>query len=72
MTDTELLVRVGEALYGEHWRSALARDLSVTDRTMRRWVDKGPPPKVWSELLVLIEGRGTVLSDLADALRGRL
>jgi hypothetical protein len=32
------LCKAGFALYGEQWRSELARALGVTDRTIRRWV----------------------------------
>jgi plasmid maintenance system antidote protein VapI len=32
------LRKAGFALYGEQWRSELARALGVTDRTVRRWV----------------------------------
>jgi hypothetical protein len=31
------LRKAGFALYGEQWRSELARALGVTDRTIRRW-----------------------------------
>lgn len=31
------LKEIGELLYGDRWQSALARDLEVTDRTVRRW-----------------------------------
>jgi hypothetical protein len=31
------LRKAGFALYGEQWRSELARALGVTDRTVRRW-----------------------------------
>ncbi len=34
----EELSDAGRALYGDHWQSPLARDLHVTDRTVRRWV----------------------------------
>lgn len=36
MTRTQLL-RAGVAAYGPRWQSDLARDLGVTDRTMRNW-----------------------------------
>lgn len=36
--DTDTLRRTGEALYGSLWQSALARDLGITDRSMRRWL----------------------------------
>lgn len=33
---TKLLKDVGEALYGPQWQSAIARDLGVSDRHVRR------------------------------------
>ena len=33
----DLLREAGEALYGASWQAELARDLGVSDRTMRRW-----------------------------------
>jgi len=39
------LAAVGRALYGDRWQTSLARDLNVTDRTMRRWlVGESPIP----------------------------
>jgi hypothetical protein len=32
------LATAGRALYGERWQTALAHDLHVSDRTMRRWL----------------------------------
>lgn len=37
MVSTKLLHDAGEALYGPRWQSDLARDLQVSDRTIRRW-----------------------------------
>jgi hypothetical protein len=34
----EDLSKKGRALHGERWQTALAQDLGVTDRTMRRWL----------------------------------
>jgi len=34
-----LLTRIGEMLYGSGWQRAMANDLKVTDRTVRRWRD---------------------------------
>lgn len=36
MTPADLR-RAGEALYGPQWQTALARDLGIADRTVRRW-----------------------------------
>jgi len=59
-----LLRQAGEALYGPRWQSDLARDLRVSDRTVRRW-DAGQneiPPGVWVELRTLLTTRGVALA----------
>ena len=39
------LQRIGEALYGEQWKSSLARAVGVNHRTMQRWAaGKNPIP----------------------------
>lgn len=58
MTTNKLLCEVGEALYGPRFQADLARDLKVSDRTMRRWVagQTLPPKDVLLELQhILIE-----------------
>lgn len=39
----DTLAAIGRALYGERWQTALAHDLGVTDRTMRRWAAGASP-----------------------------
>lgn len=54
----------GRALYGPRWQSDLARDLQVSDRTVRRW-DAGShdvPLTVWAELRALLKARGLALA----------
>ena len=34
----DMLADIGRALYGEHWRLALARGVGVDDDTIRRWM----------------------------------
>lgn len=34
------LKEICEFLYGERWQSALARDLNISDRTVRGWVSE--------------------------------
>jgi hypothetical protein len=48
----ELLQRVGEFLYGAQWQAPLARDVSVSDRSMRRWVagTDDIPNGVWRDI----------------------
>lgn len=54
-----LLRRVGEALFGERWQSSLARDLAVSDRTMRRWAagDVPIPHAVAVDLVAVLVSR---------------
>ena len=56
---TRLLAETGEALYGPRWQSDLARDLGVSDRTVRRWAagTHDMPPGVCADLLRLTRGR---------------
>lgn len=61
----DLLERVGRALYGTQWQSALARDLGINDRTMRRWVADGAPERIAPELLVIVRKRGAELETFA-------
>ncbi len=49
----EDFTRFATALLGttHGWQSAIARQLGVSSRTVRRWVKDGPPPAVCDELL---------------------
>lgn len=64
------LTAIGTALYGSQWQSALARDLGVADRTMRRWVagESPIPTGIIADLHRLLRERQmdikTVLADL--------
>lgn len=62
----DLLRECGEALYGQQWQSALARDLQVADRTVRRWAagDFGMPPSLGVELRQLLNKRRAELDAL--------
>lgn len=63
----QLLRRVGAALYGSRWQAALAGDLGVNDRTMRRWVSgEWPvPERAWGELRQLVTQRRDHLVEVA-------
>lgn len=67
---SRLLVECGEALYGQQWQSALARDLGVNDRTVRRWVAGATPVPsgVYVDLLRIVVERQAQLDDLAQRL----
>ena len=66
-----LLRDTGEALYGPRWQSDLARDLHVSDRTVRRWIAgrAGMPAGIALDLLRLCDERAQALSDLRGRLR---
>jgi hypothetical protein len=38
---------MGLSLYGPGWQSAMARDLGINDRTVRRWVAGQNPVPEW-------------------------
>ena len=66
----ELLTECGRTLYGQQWQSALARDLGVSDRTIRRWVaGQFPVPVgVRADLVTMLKERGVMLDALAERL----
>jgi DNA-binding transcriptional regulator YdaS (Cro superfamily) len=66
-----LLYDVGQALYGPQWQSALARDLGVSDRTVRRWAAgvTTPPAGVYADLLRLTQERAERLLAIASRLK---
>jgi hypothetical protein len=68
---SRLLVECGEALFGPRWQSDLARELAVSDRTVRRWVagTAEVPTGLYVDLLRLTQERATVLDALAPRLR---
>ena len=68
---SRLLVEAGEALYGPRWQTELARDLGVSDRTMRRWVadTSSVPAGLYVDLLRLTQERAAVLDALAPRLQ---
>jgi transcriptional regulator with XRE-family HTH domain len=73
-TDQKLLTAVGEALYGARWQSDIARDLGVSDRTIRRWAsgEDIPRPGVWRDLLALVLAHEKGLGVVKRALMARL
>lgn len=68
---SRLLVECGEALYGQQWQSALARDMGVADRTVRRWVagTSEVPAGLYLDLLRLTQERAALLESLGPRLR---
>ena len=67
----DALSRTGKALYGERWQSALASDLGVSDRTIRRYItgDRSPPPEIYVGLIRLCRERARVFDTLVGDMR---
>jgi hypothetical protein len=65
-----LLRAAGEALYGPRWQSELARELGVSDRTMRRWIAGDPIPELEDEIARLIAERRRRLAEVGKELGG--
>lgn len=65
--------KVGEALFGPSWRTALAAALEVGERTVRRWQQPGAviPDGVGPDLAVLCREHSAELVALADQLEGK-
>ena len=61
----------GAALSGQEGQSALARDLGISDRTMRRWAagTTDVPAGAYLDLLRLTQERAGALDALAPRLR---
>ncbi len=66
----DALALTGRALYGPRWQSALAADLRVSDRTVRRWIAKDceVPRGVIPDLRGLLAARGADIREALDAL----
>ena len=58
----------GEALYGPRWQSELARALSVSDRTVRRWATGAydVPSGVEAEITALVRAKASALKALTE------
>lgn len=68
MTHAQLLTLV-DTLYGGN-AAALARDLDINERTMRRWIaGTSPIPAIESDALTLLDKRIATLTNIAWVLR---
>lgn len=69
----DILADAGRALYGEHWRLALARALQVDDDTIRRWMSGRTPFRVdhpvFVDLLDLLRRRQSELGETEASIR---
>jgi hypothetical protein len=72
--DRALLARVGTALYGDTWQSAIAANFGVNPRTVRRWAagQNVIPRAIFERLGHALSERGheivALCAELSDAL----
>lgn len=65
------LAKAGRLLHGDLWQAPLARDLGVSERTMRYWIaaeDRQPPPGIRADLVKLLKQRSAAAMKFATAL----
>jgi DNA-binding transcriptional regulator YiaG len=65
------LAQAGRLLHGDLWQSPLARDLGVSERTMRYWIaaeDRQPPAGIRADLVKLLKKRSADAAKFAAAL----
>lgn len=66
----ELFCEIGACLYGPAWQSEMARQIGVSDRTVRRWIsgDRKIPDSVKDDLRRLLKKQEKDLTKLISAL----
>lgn len=69
-----LLERVGLALYGDEWKSAIADDLGVPRRAVQNWANgrNAIPPGVWRDLVGRVRPTLAALEDVLAAMAAEL
>lgn len=68
--DKTTLREVGEALFGPTWQTAMAAELGIADRTLRRMLagDSPVPDGIWCDIGALCRKRGAALDRWAERL----
>lgn len=51
------------ATHGHNGQCRFARGLGVGDRTLRRWIAKGPSPRQWAECVAYARSQGVEVED---------
>lgn len=68
MDHSKLFRRIGPLIWGDRgWQTAMAADLSLNPRSIRRWISGAamPPAGVWHLLLQVVQQRQRELADAA-------
>lgn len=74
MTDSELITKIGLALYGEYWRTDMAKVRDVRRHSIDEW-SRGQgapvPAGVWAELAGDVAARLSELDELSKLLAAK-
>lgn len=59
MSNTEKLTIIGQVLYGQSWKSEIAKDLGYDYRRIQHWMTgtRPIPNEIWPKLAILVEQR---------------
>ena len=74
MSTADLIHAVGLGLYGETYQREFSRAVRVNRRTLSRWTAgvAEPRPRVWADILRLVEDRHCELAGLIEAIAPRV
>lgn len=71
--NAQVLQTVGEMLYGKQWQTDLARDLDVSPRTVRHWVNTGAiPPTKWNLIREAAATRASVIQRATELIERQI
>ncbi len=66
MSNIEKLALIGQALYGQSWKSEMAKSLGYDYRRIQHWMtgSRPMPDDIWPKLEILVEQRQDELNKI--------
>lgn len=66
MSNAEKLALIGQALYGQSWKSEMAKSLGYDYRRIQHWMKatRPIPNEIWPKLAILVEQRQDELAKI--------
>lgn len=65
MSNIEKLALIGQALYGQSWKTEIAKDLGYDYRRIQHWMTGSRPiSDIWPKLKILVEQRQDELAKI--------